>query len=180
MAVRVGGQSAVLGVPSFLNRYLLVFPLLFSPWVTGIGIAGARRLLGSILHLCSSQERWSLLEWKPVVSALGSLGLAGGMTWELWGKLERRGKRKSKNYSLPILLPHHGHHLKSILHIYFKCNIMYMQNWSKTNSMMNTSILTTIFISIGFKWEIDSLFQYVHIFLEVVVYVGKREQLCFL
>lgn len=77
MAVRIGWPPAVLGVPSFLNRCLFAF--FFPPWVSGISIAGAKRLLGSLRQLCSVEDCGSLLKWQLMVSAFGTLGLAGRM-----------------------------------------------------------------------------------------------------
>lgn len=63
--------------PILPQQVFIHFPL--PTCVSGISIAGAKRLLGSLRQLCSAEECGSLLKWQPMVSALGTLGLAGRM-----------------------------------------------------------------------------------------------------
>ena len=113
---------------------------------------------------CRSKEAaWICTTTLLSSEMLGSLGmepsgicpwLCGPCRYNEMKALEKAGEKREEikqELQLYILLPHHGHNVKSTLRIYFIGTTMCMHNWLKAISMMNPSILTTILISVGMQ-----------------------------
>lgn len=91
--------------------------------------------------------------------------------------LEKAGEKREEikqELQLYILLPRHGQNMKSILCIYFICNTMCMHNWFKSVSRVNTSILTTILISVGMQVGNGFFIPVCPYFLDVVVFATQE------